>query len=114
MKRKRGENMTETEKKEPEYFQIELEKLNQFIKDIQLQYPKEAMEHCQYVESEGWLTFYWWYVKFLRLVTPQPRNFDALDNQVASHLKAKGCSMQQIAFVLSRSKSSVCEYLNQK
>jgi len=89
--------------------------LGQVVDDLQTQYPKETKEHNQYFgNNEGWLTLYWCCIKFLRVVTPQPRNFDELDKNTATMLKAKGASMQEIAFVLGRSKSSVCEYLKQE
>ena len=88
--------------------------LGQFIAYLEDQLPLDIKAHNQCFGMESKLTLYWCCIKFLRLCKPQPRNFDEIDKENAESLRDRGCSMQEIAFVLGRSKSSVCEYLKQE
>jgi hypothetical protein len=87
--------------------------LSELVDSLQDQYLKEARAHGRYVNLDSMLTLSWCCMKLIRLSVPQPRNFDEMDKTNADSLKARGCSMQEIAFVLDRSKSSVCEYFKQ-
>lgn len=101
----------ETKTKETKSNQINL---GQFIGYLEDQLPSDIKDHNQPFGMEAKLTLYWCCIKILRIAKPQPRYFDEIDKQNAKSLRDRGCSMQEIAFVLGRSKSSVCEYLKQE
>lgn len=88
--------------------------LQKFIEGLEDQLPKDIAAHNQHFDRESRLTLYWCAIKILRLAQPQSRNFDDIDRENAESLRQRGYSMQEIAFVLGRSKSSVCQYLNEE
>src|ERR1035437_4499073 len=105
------ENQLENKAKETENNQINLE---QFIENLEDQLPLDIKDHNQCFGMESKLTLYWCCIRLMRIAKPQPRYFDEIDKQNAESLRDRGCSIQEIAFVLGRSKSSVCQYLKQE
>jgi hypothetical protein len=84
-----------------------------FVRELESQYNKDIKEHSSGYVADGHLTLCYCIIRFLRLTTPQPRNFDNIDQIFIDRLhNINGCSIGEISFVMGRSKSSICEYLN--
>lgn len=73
---------------------------------------KDAATHNKLLSPNERLMLFRTVVRVWRKLQPQPRYFDTIDALYAYDLGNAGYSMQDIAEVLGRSKSSVCEYLN--
>jgi hypothetical protein len=85
--------------------------LNHLIQ-LPIEMQKEATVNNKLLTPNEQLIMFRCAVKVFRILQPQQRFFDTIDVLYVYNLDKLGFSMQDIADVLDRSKSSVCEYLN--